>query len=281
MKRHLTRLLAGLLILTLTLAGCQQQGPAIPSDPVEAVKLIADKQKDITSQHLDVTLDFTLMADGLPQDDPSAFLLKNFKANVTAAGDFDNAKRDFQFNGSADLGALTALLAQGEDKIEFEVRKVGDTMHTRAAGQDWSETPIDTASNADAQADLAQLSALLKKVARAERLADEGIDGTDSYHFKVTMDPVELLAEFAKLAGDSANIDPAQLDQARDLLKDAEVILDMWVGKSDLLIRQQLIHFKVDLKNIPDSPPDLTVLAELNLLMKTSKINQPVTITAP
>jgi len=97
----------------------------------------------------------------------------------------------------------------------------------------------------------------------------------------VTLDPVELLTELSSLAGDSANIDAAQLDQARDLLKDAEVNLEMWVGKLDLLIRQQLIHFKVDLKNLPDSPPDLTVLAELNLLMKTSKINQPVSITAP
>src|SRR3970282_1958315 len=107
---------ACLLTPTRPLGASKQQGPAIPSDPVEAVKLIADKQKDITSQHLEATLDFTLMANGLPGDDPTPFLLKNFKANVTAVGDFDIAKQDFQFNGSADLGALTAFLAQGEDK---------------------------------------------------------------------------------------------------------------------------------------------------------------------
>ncbi len=287
MKRHLSTLWTGLLMLTLILAGCQQPGPAIPADPVEAVKLIADKQKDITSQHLDLTLDLALNAEGLPEDDPTAFFLQNFKANATLAGDLDNAKQDFQLTGSADLGPLTSFLAPGEDQVKFELIKAGDTMYSRLADQEWSESPVEAAAGGGAEAgsaaaaDLNQLNELLKKVAQAERLGDEGVDGVDSYHFKVTFDPVELLREVAQLAGRTAGIDEAQLDQASDLLKDAEISLDLWVGKADLLIRQQRFHFKIDLKNIPDAPPDLTLLAELNLLMKTSKINQVVTISAP
>ena len=281
MKRRSSTLWTGLLMLTLILAGCQQPGPAIPSDPVEAVKLIADKQKDVTSQHLDMTLDFTLNAEGLPADDPTAFFLSDFKASATLAGDLDNAKQDFQMKGSADLGPLTSFLAPGEDKVEFELTKAGDTMYSRLAGQDWSESPVTTPAGGEAAPDLSQLNELLKKVSRAERLGDEAVDGVDAYHFKVTFDPVELLSELARLAGDTAGVDEAQLSQVSDLVKDAEISLDLWVGKADLFIRQQEFHFKIDAKNIPDAPPDLRLLAELNLKMKTSKLNQPVSISAP
>ena len=285
MKRHITLLLAALLIAATLLSACQQQGQPIPSDPVEAVKLILDKQKDIKSQHTDLTADLTLKLEGLPSDDSTAAIFKNFKANLTAGGDADNAKQDFSLKGTADLGVLTSFLSQGADQLEFEAIKVGDTMYSRLAEQEWSETPIETTSGDNAApADLAkvqsQINDILKKVAKAERLGDEAIDGVDSYHFKVALDPVEMINEVAKLrlGGD---VDQAQVDQARELLKDSQFNLEMWVGKADLFIRQEKFNVTVNLKNIPDAPADATVFMQLNVTVKASKLNQPVTISKP
>jgi len=281
MKRRTIALGVLALVAMLVFTGCQQRGQAIPSDPIEAVKLIADKQKEITSQHLDLTIGLTIEADGLPADDPANFILSNFEAEVTAAGDIDNTNENFQLGGKADLGFLNALLSSGGDDLTFDLVKVGDTMYTRALDQDWMESEIEipATSGADA-ASLTDLSRLLKKVATAERLGDESIDGVDSYHFKVTLDPVELINEVLSLSGEAANVSPADLAQATELLKDTEIDFEMWIGKEDLYIRQQKIHLKLDLKNLPDSP-GVTVLGELNITTKNSKINEPVNITAP
>jgi len=290
-SRHL---LFVFVVLALLLAACGPQGLPVPADPVEAVKLIADKQKEIKSQHLDVSLDLGLKLEGIEAPDASSqqalALFKNFKGNLTLAGDVDTAKSEAALKGSLDLGALTPLLAQGNETLEFELVKVGDKLYTKALDQDWQESdakmPADTDQPADSNADFnaAQLSELLKKAAKAEKLNDEAIDGVDSYHYKVTLDPLTLIQEAAKLAQSTAgaeSIDQAQLDEAKKFLQDSVVIVEVWVGKQDLFIRQQNIVFDLTLKDLPDQPADATATINLALTAKTTKINEPVTIAAP
>jgi len=60
-----TRLmLAVLLLLTLLVAACQPQGMPVPQDPLEAVKTIAEKQKEVKSQHIDLSMALNLKLDG-------------------------------------------------------------------------------------------------------------------------------------------------------------------------------------------------------------------------
>jgi hypothetical protein len=282
-----------LVLLALVLAACQQAGSPIPADPVEAVKLIADKQKDIKTQHLDVTLDLGLKLAGIDAPDASSqqalALFKNFKGNLTMNGDVDTTKNDVALKGAVDLGPLTAFLAQGADKLEFELVKVGDKMYTKAAGQDWNETDVKQATDAATpepnkpQISAQQLSELLKKAAKAEKLADEKIDNVDSYHYKVTINTLDLLTEIQKLAqssGEAQAIDPKQMEEAQKLLKDSTVEVELWVGKADLFIRQQNIHFTLNMKDIPDQP-GATANIDLAVNVKTTKINEPVTISAP
>lgn len=282
------------VVLALLLAACGPQGMPVPADPVEAVKLIADKQKEIKSQHLDVSLDLGLKLDGIEAPDASSqqalALFKNFKGNLTLTGDVDTEKSDAALKGSVDLGALTALLAQGNETLEFELVKVGDKLYTKALDQDWQESdvsmPADTDQPADSNADFnaAQLSELLKKAAKAEKLNDEAIDGVDSYHYKVTLDPLTLIQEAAKLAqstAGAASIDQAQLDEAKKFLQDSVVIVEVWVGKPDLFIRQQKIAFDLTLKDLPEQPAEATATINLAINTKTTKINEPVTIVAP
>ncbi len=281
------------LLFALVLSACGAQGAPIPADPVEAVKVIADKQAEIKTQHLDVSLDLGLKLDGLSADDPSAqqamVLFKNFKANLTLAGDVDTTKNDLALKGSADLGPLTAFLSQGADKVEFELVKVGDKMYLKGPDGEWNESDVSQSTDASKpdstpQISAKQLSDLLKKASKAEKLGDEAIDGVDSYHYKVTLDPMTLLTEAAKLAQSSGAstepIDQAQLDEAKKFLKDSVVIVEVWVGKQDLFIRQQKIVFQISVTDIPDQP-GAKADVDLSLTTKTTKINEPVTITAP
>ncbi|HEY4688857.1 MAG TPA: hypothetical protein VIK33_06070 [Anaerolineae bacterium] len=281
MRHRLSLVAIALLIAAALLSACQQQGPAIPNDPVEAVKTFAEKQKDVKSQHLDINLDFTMKMTGLQSTEPAAALFSNFKATASASGDFDSVKQDFTLSGSADLGILTAFVVPDAEEIKFELVKAGDTLYSRLADQAWSTTNVPATSETQNAAELLDFASLLQKTAKAERLDDESVDGTDTYHFKVTLDPVELLNEISKAAGVAGSLSLNELSQAAEYLKNSTVELDLWVGKADLLIRQEKIYFKLDLKDLPNTPPDAAILAEINMTVKASKINQPVTITAP
>ena len=281
-----------LLLSALVLSACGAQGAPVPADPVEAVKLIADKQAEIKTQHLDLTLDLGLKLDGFSSEDASTqqamVLFKNFKANLTLAGDVDTTKNDLALKGAADLGPLTAFLSQGADKVEFELVKLGDKMYVKGPDGAWNESDVSAADtskpDANSQISAKQLSELLKKASKAEKLGDEKIDNVDSYHYKVTLDPMTLLTEAAKLAQTSGAaaepIDQAQLDEAKKFLKDSVVIVEVWVGKTDLFIRQQKIVFQISITDIPDQA-GAKADVDFSITAKTSKINEPVTITAP
>ena len=285
-----TRLmLVVLLLLTLLVAACQPQGMPVPQDPLEAVKTIAEKQKEVKSQHIDLALALQLKLDGLTGEAAqSAAMFKNFKANANISGDVDNAKEDFALKGDLDLGPLTAMLAQGEDKLSFEARKVGEKMYTTTnvgdmAGK-WNSTDAPKATTG--MTDTNPLSpemvmSLLKQSSKAEKLADEKIGDTDTYHYKVTMDPVSLINSIADLAKSTGqSITQAEMDQAKQVLKDSTLDIELWAGKSDLLLRQVKVHFNLNMKNIPDQP-GASALIDLLLTNTASKVNQPVTITAP
>ncbi len=275
-----------LFLLALVATACQQQPSNIPPDPLEAVKKIADTQKDVKTQHVDLRLDLGIKAQGLPADNPAANFLKDFKANLTVNGDVDNVKQDFDLKGALDLGQLNAFLTmQGIDKPEGEFVKVGDKMYIKIADKDWQTTDITSSSGTTAgqsQFNPTQLAELLKKAAKAEKLADETIDNVGTYHFKVTINPIDLLTQLSQMAeaNGGTKIDQAQLDEAQKYLKDAVVEVELWVGKDDLFIRQEKIHFNLNLKDLPDLQ-GATVAVDLLVAANASKINQPVAIAAP
>ena len=109
MKTRLTFVV--LLLLTLVMTACQPQGAPVPQDPLEAVKTIADKQKDVKSQHMDLTMALNLNLNGLTGDQAqAAAMFKNFKASANVSGDMDNAKEDFALKGDLDLGPFNAFI---------------------------------------------------------------------------------------------------------------------------------------------------------------------------
>jgi hypothetical protein len=92
------------------------------------------------------------------------------------------------------------------------------------------------------------------------------------------MDPVSLInsiADLAKSTGQSVN--QAEIDQAKQTLKDSTMEVELWAGKSDLLLRQVKAHFNLNMKNIPDQP-GATALIDFLLTDTASKVNQPIPI---
>jgi hypothetical protein len=263
----------------------------LSQDPLEAIQTIAEQQKDVKTQHMDMTVALNLKMDNLTGDlEQMGAFLKNFKANLNLSGDVDSEKEDVSLNGELDLGALTTLVTQGEEKLLFEVRNVGDKTYTKVnvgdQANEWQEQKDMTSSSSTPPENPLkpeQLAELLKKASKAEKLADEKIDGVDTHHYKVTMDPaalIDAIAELAKTTDASATVDEEQLAQAKQLLKDAIFEVDMWAGKQDLLLRQIKVHFNVDLKDAPEMQ-GATALIDLLVTNKSSKFNEPVTITAP
>jgi hypothetical protein len=289
MKTRLT--LAVLLLFALFVTACQPQGAPVPQDPLEAVKAIAEKQKEVKSQHIDMNMALSLKVDGLTGDAAqAAAFFKNFKANLNINGDVDNAKEDVALKGELDLGPLTTLVTQGEEKLLFEVVNAGDKTYTKAnvgdtAGE-WQEQdmplPTDTESK-DNPLSPEMITDLLKQSSKAEKLADEKIGDVDTYHYKVTLNPETLIDSLAKLAqstGSSAAVDETQLAEAKKFLKDSTLDVELWAGKQDLLVRQTKVHFNLNLKDLPDMP-EATALIDFLLTNTATKINEPVTITAP
>ncbi len=288
-----TRLmLAVLLLLTLVLAACQPQGAPVPQDPLEAVKAIAEKQKDVKSQHIDLTLGLNLKVDGLTGDQAqAAAFLKNFKGTLNVSGDVDSASENFKLKGDLDLGALTTFLTQGNaDKLTFEAIKVGEKMYTKTNVGDnadqWNESDAPKATTEVSKTNPLSpemVMSLLKQSSKAEKLGDEKIGDTDTYHYKVTLDPTALLnsiSELAQATGAGASIDQAQMDEAKKALQDSTLEIELWAGKSDLLLRQVKVNFNMNLKDIPDQP-GASVQLGLNVQDTISQVNQPVTIVAP
>lgn len=285
-----TRLIpAVLLLLALFVTACQPQGAPVPADPLEAVKTIADKQQEVKSQHVNMNLALNLKLDGLTGDQAQmAALFKNFKASLNIDGDVDSAKQDFSLKGDLDLGALTTFITQGEDKLLFEVKKVGDKTYTKVNvgdnANEWQtqDTPlVKEAESKDNPLSPQMVMNLLKQSSKAEKLADEKIGDVDTYHYKVTLDPQALLTSISDLAtAAGSSVDTAQLDEAKQFLKDSTLEVELWAGKQDLLMRQAKVHFNLNLKDLPDMP-GATALIDLVFTNTASNLNQPVTITAP
>ena len=130
---------------------------------------------------------------------------------------------------------------------------------------------------------MSQLNEIIKSSAKAVKLADESIGGVNTYHYKVTLDAVTLIDKIIALSQTDANAtppDPAQVQQAKDLLKDSVIELEMWVGQDDLYIRQESLHINLNLKNIPDNP-GATAVFDFLVKATMTNVNKPVTIVAP
>jgi hypothetical protein len=262
----------------------------LSNDSAEAARTIFKQQDQAKTNHIDLDLKLNLKLNGFKAQDAQSTqalaLFKNFKGGVTVSGDVDNVNNEFHVQGELDLGAITPLIANGEDTLKFEAIMADNKIYTKAASDaTWHvQDAPNTRSGGSGTTPLGPqiMASLLHDTITADKLADEKIDGVDTYHYRVTLDMAKLLEaanDLASLSG-SSSLEPKQLDQIKQLFASSLVEVELWAGKLDLLNRQAKGHVNLNMANIPDQP-GATALIDLTLDSRASKINEPVAITAP
>jgi len=120
-------------------------------------------------------------------------------------------------------------------------------------------------------------------IKQTSKLPSETIDGELSYHFAFDLDHdgiialIKSLKEFASSidpnSSELENFDPASISEVLDKLWDFKG--EIWIGKSDKLLRKFKINFAVQ----PDSGKDEKVKVDMSMLL--TDYNKPVSVTAP
>jgi len=153
---------------------------------------------------------------------------------------------------------------------------------TRVADEPWQENTRyrkSTAAQSDFMSNPTASLAYLGLIKDAYWLADEVVDGVPTRHIGFTLDVGKMPSAPAIIEQlYDSEMSPEDLAQ---LLRDGTFEGEMWVGTADQLVRKQRIHIKLLLKSLPDMPPDTQATADITLINKLSKINEPVTIQPP
>jgi outer membrane lipoprotein-sorting protein len=172
-------------------------------------------------------------------------------------------------------GMSLAMTANGvieaPDKVYMTMNAAGqnieilvlskDEMYMKMPGADsWTPVPADQMGQTGMNTDiLSQLK--LGDIAQNPKLeAEEKVDGVDCYHVSFEIDMAKYMENFGQSM--EGMIDPSQ----------PTVNVQMWVGKSDLLVRKLTMGLKLNVQG---------AAAEADYVILMKDYNQPVEIPTP
>ncbi len=205
------RLSPAVLLLTIAVAACGGQGPAL-TDPKEIITQGMRATSEATSLHLDMAVSgsFTIPTTG------GTFNLDN----TTAAGDFDiaNETARLTFAIPSMFGLSGELIQVGSDSY----------VKTSATGAQYMKSTVeDSGVPMDPDQAFAQVEGFLdEEGVVSEKLDDVSCGDRQCYAVRLTI-PSALLAS----AGDAAGVDPG------DFLGEA-LVLDLQFDRENLRLRQ-------------------------------------------
>jgi hypothetical protein len=103
----------------------------------------------------------------------------------------------------------------------------------------WIETTTEKATSSDVESQISNLN-YGDYITDFKKLNDEKIDDKKCYHFQFKLD-------FDKLLSSSLfkDIPTQELQSAKASLKDSENLIDIYVGKRDLVLHKDKIHFQM------------------------------------
>ncbi|MCX6751937.1 MAG: hypothetical protein NTZ87_00325 [Candidatus Nomurabacteria bacterium] len=165
-------------------------------------------------------------------------------------------------------------------------KTINDEIATNSLGSSFSGVSIKNNLTLEQKDHLYQMTKDAHLVKQIARLSPETIEGEYSYHYSFDLDReglvsyLQSLTEYMKtIFADNANLaglpafDPDSVTKGLDQVKDFKG--EIWVGRSDKLLRKIAIDFGVT----PDSAKDEQV--KINLVYIFSGYNQPVTVVVP
>lgn len=174
---------------------------------------------------------------------------------IDLLGEGDLALPDRQ-RGSFKFGPVTA-----------EVVMVDENVYTRTRFEPtWSRQPVGQVATTGpvSAADVTRLSRDVRRV------GTEQVGGVTTEHYTTAIDFQSLLGPL---------VPPDADPEAREALRSLTGTVDVWVGAQDRLVRQERIVLSIRLPAIEPGGDPTT--ATVDLTLGYSRLNQPVTITAP
>jgi len=268
MNRYLFRLGLFALVTGLFLMGCGEKKSTsdiqLPSDPVEALKEINKTGQTLTSAHFAMDVVMDMDAEGL-----------NVKLEMDAEGDVE-MKGPTPADANMSMKMDMSMLGQ---EIKMELVALNGEFWMREGEGSWQKVPAEQANlTGGLGGDPAAALRYLENAENVKKLGDEKVDDVDCYRFSFTMDADALGTP--EMLGQLTGTGVMTAEQAQKMLETAVVEGVVWVGKTDLYPRRQTMGMTFDISGLPGLG-DVTVKYDMQIDIKFSQINQPVTITAP
>ncbi len=170
------------------------------------------------------------------------------------------------------------ISAAGQE-MTVETIVLGDKAWTRVGDGKWTETDVEGAQSSVpggwAGWDPLGMEDMLKDAIDVEYVGEEARDGQSLHHLRFTLDPAT--ADLGAIVG-TTGAPGEEMDQ---LLQDAGISADVWLGADDLIPRYYDMAMDFILPGLALGVGDASLRIVMNIAMAFTAINEPVTIEAP
>jgi hypothetical protein len=180
--------------------------------------------------------------------------------------------------GLANMQMTMDINAAGQEMV-VETIVLGDKAWTRVGDGKWTKTAVERAQSSVPGGwggwDPLGIEDMLEDAVDVMYVGEEVRDGQSLYHLRFTVDPAT--ADLGAILG-TTGVPGEEMDQ---LLQDAGIGADVWLGADDLIPRYYDMTMNFILPGLALGVGDGSLRMVMNTAMAFSDINEPVTIEAP
>jgi hypothetical protein len=180
--------------------------------------------------------------------------------------------------GLANMQMTMDINAAGQE-MAVETIVLGDKAWTRVGDGKWTKTDVESAQSSVPGGwggwDPLGMEDMLEDAVDVAYIGEEVRDGQSLHHLRFTLDPAT--ADLGAILG-TTGVPGEEMDQ---LLQDAGISADVWLGADDLIPRYYDMTMNFTLPGLALGVGDGSLRMVMNIAMAFSDINEPVTIEAP
>jgi hypothetical protein len=180
--------------------------------------------------------------------------------------------------GLANMQMTMDINAAGQEMV-VETIVLGDKAWTRVGDGKWTKTAVERAQSSVPGGwggwDPLGIEDMLEDAVDVMYVGEEVRDGQSLHHLRFTLDPAT--ADLGAILG-TTGVPGEEMDQ---LLQDAGISADVWLGADDLIPRYYDMTMNFTLPGLALGVGDGSLRMVMNIAMAFSDINEPVTIEAP
>jgi hypothetical protein len=251
--------------------------PPLPdpkTDPQAALNYASERDL-VQSMGFTMSMSMTLQ----PADEEAAGALGGVvaaalqAANMTGSGSGAVQVTD-SATGQGNMQMTMDISAAGQE-MTVETIVLGDQAWTRIGDSKWTETDVESAQSSVPGMELPGMEGMFEDAVDVEYIGEEVRDDQSLHHLRFTLDPAT--ADLGSILG-TTGVPGQEMDQ---LLQDAGISADVWLGADDLIPRYYDMAMDFVLPGLALGVGDASLRMAMNIAMVFTDINEPVTIEAP